>query len=86
MKQTFKLRESELKRMIAESVKSMINEGIWDAVEQNEYYEYDQFVDFIKNYYAKGNDQLAYQIEDDVNGWMCKMMDQLDNKYGHAIR
>lgn len=41
MKQTIKLRESELKRMIAESVKRAINEA-WD-IDDNGVIDYDEF-------------------------------------------
>lgn len=85
-KKLIRLTESDLHKIVKESVNKVINEGLWDAIEQNEYYEYDQFVDFIKNYYAKENDQLAYQIEDEINGWMAKMMEDLDTKYGNVMR
>lgn len=84
-KKVIRLTESDLHRIVKESVNKVIKEGLWDGIEQNGYQIHDQFVDFIKDYYAKGDNQLAYQIEDDVNGWLAKMMEDLDNKYGSTM-
>lgn len=82
MKQTIKLTESDLRRMISESVKRVLNEGLWNAIEMDNYQVYDNFVDFIKNYYAPNDDNKAYEIEDSVNDWIVQMMEDLDSKYG----
>lgn len=80
-----KITEAQLNRVIKESVNKILKEGLWNAIEKDNYQVYDAFVDFIKNYYAKGDDIKAYEIEDEVNDWMIKMMDDLDNKYGENI-
>lgn len=80
-----KITESQLNRIVKESVNQILKEGLWNAIEKDNYQVYDAFVDFIKNYYAKGDDIKAYEIEDEVNDWMVKMMDDLDNKYGENI-
>lgn len=85
MKKRVKLTEAQLNRIIKESVNQILKEGLWNAIEKDNYQVYDAFVDFIKNYYAKGDDIKAYEIEDEVNDWMVKMMDDLDNKYGENI-
>jgi len=53
----------------------------WDAVVNDEYKSYDKLVDLLKNHYAPNNDELAYQIEDDIHSYMSKMFEMLDKKY-----
>jgi hypothetical protein len=84
-KKQIRLTEGYLHRIVKESVNKVIKEGLWNGIEQNGYQIHDQFVDFIKDYYAKGDNQLAYQIEDDVNRWLAKMTEDLDNKYGSTM-
>ena len=82
MKRAVKLTERELKHIISESVKRVLNEGLWNAIEMDNYEVYDNFVDFIKNYYAPNDDNKAYEIENSVNDWIVQMMEDLDSKYG----
>ena len=42
-----KTNESDLHRIVKESVNKVIKEGLWDGIEQNGYQIHDQFVDFI---------------------------------------
>lgn len=77
-----RLTESDLHRIVKESVKKVLKEGLWDAIERDNHQVYDMFVDFIKNYYAPNDDSKAYEIEDVVNRWMVGMMSDLDSKYG----
>ena len=73
--------ESQLRQIVKESVKKVLKEGIWNAIEADDYMTYDAFVNFIKNYYAPQDDNLAYRIEDDVNKWMVSMFSELDKTY-----
>ena len=82
MKKLIRLTESDLRKIVKESVKRTLKEGLWDNIVKNNYQIYDQFVNFIRNFYAIKDSQLAYQVEDDVNAWLAKMMKDLDNKYG----
>ena len=82
MKNRIRLTESDLHRIGKESVNRVLNEGLWNAIERDNYQVYDMFVDFIKNYYAPNDDNKAYEIEDNVNDWMVRMMEDLDSKYG----
>ena len=82
MKRRIRLTESDLHRIVKKSVNRVLNEGLWNAIERDKYQAYDMFVNFIKNYYAPNDDNKAYEIEDDVNNWMIRMMEDLDSKYG----
>lgn len=81
-KQVIKLTESDLHKIVKESVNKVLNEGLWDAIERDKYQVYDMFVDFIKDYYAPNDNNKAYEIEDYVNDWMTRMIEDLDSKYG----
>lgn len=81
MKQTIRINESQLRKIVTESVKRILKEGLWQAIESDCYQVYDSFVDFIKGHYAPNDNELAYKIEDDINAWMVKMMADLDSKY-----
>lgn len=75
-------KKKSARRAVKESINRVLNEGLWDAIEKNNHQVYDMFVDFIKNYYASNDDNKAYEIEDYVNDWMVRMMEDLDSKYG----
>lgn len=81
-KKLIRLTESDLHRIVKESVNKVLREGLWNAIERDGYQIYDTFVDFIKNYYAPNDDNKAYEIENNVNDWMVQMMEDLDSKYG----
>ncbi len=51
-KKLIRLTESDLHRIVKGSVNRVLNEGLWNAIERDNYQVYDMFVDFIKNYYA----------------------------------
>lgn len=58
--------------------------GIWDAVEENGWKQYDDFVSLIKDTLAPNNPQdneKAYEIEDEVNAYLAKMFKELEEKY-----
>ena len=83
-KKLIRLTESDLHRIVKESVNNVLNEGVssaWDAIERSGYDVYDNFVDFLKNFYANGNRDLAYQIEDEIGDKIMNMIRELDAKY-----
>lgn len=55
--------------------------SIYDAIFNTNPEVYDKFVDFIKNFYSPEDNNLAYKIEDEVNGMLMKMFKTLDKKY-----
>ena len=77
----------EIKSFLTESNSKpiVLNEGLWEAIERDNYQVYDAFVDFIKDYYAPDDNKKAYEIEDVVNGLMTNMFKELDSKYGKNI-
>ena len=89
MKKTIKLTENELKNIVTEAIADIVSNntvnGAWDAIVNDEYKSYDRFVDLLKNYYAPNNNELAYQIEDDIHSYMTKMFEMLDKKYNNRL-
>ncbi len=79
----------EIKSFLTESNSNskptVLNEGLWEAIERDNYQVYDAFVDFIKDFYAPDDNKKAYEIEDVVNGLMLNMFKELDSKYGKNI-
>jgi len=58
--------------------------GIWDAVEENQWKQYDDFVSLIKDTLAPNipqDNEKAYEIEDEVNAYLTKMFKELEEKY-----
>ena len=84
--------EDELGELINDAwsyAKGLVNKGngkkgIWDAVEENGWRQYDDFVSLIKDTLAPNipqDNEKAYEIEDEVNAYLAKMFKELEEKY-----
>ncbi len=59
----------------------MAKRNIYTAIETDNYITYDEFVDFLKNFYAPDDNEKAYEVEDFVNAELSKMFDKLNEKF-----
>ena len=59
----------------------MAKKNIYTAIEADKYITYDEFVSFLKNFYAPDDNEKAYEVEDFVNAELSKMFDKLNEKF-----
>jgi hypothetical protein len=59
----------------------MAKRNIYTAIENDKYITYDEFVGFLKDFYAPDDDEKAYDVEDFVNAELSKMFDKLNEKF-----
>ena len=80
-----KFTEADLIKMGVSSVyckpKERCSDIFWDAVNQDDWRTYDNFVDFIKDVYAPGDNAKAYRIEDFVNKSIKQMIKEVDEVF-----
>lgn len=75
MSKSFKLKESELKNMIAESVKRVLNEGHWDSDVYNEWEQVREMVGDDTMLSELYNYMTSDQIEDFIYDHMNRNYD-----------
>lgn len=59
----------------------MAKRNIYTAIETDNYRTYDEFVNFIKDFYAPDDNEKAYEVEDFINGYLAGMFTILDTEY-----
>ena len=86
MKQTIKLRESELRNMIAESVRKIIRENVTVGPEHKIYDVLENVlktIDDVRNEFSQnGNDamsRLVWQLQQNIDNAYQEFIDTLDN-------
>lgn len=80
-----KFTEADLIKMGVSSVyckpTERCSDRFWDAVNQDEWRIYDNFVDFIKDIYAPGDNAKAYRIEDFVHKSIKQMIKEVEEVF-----
>lgn len=68
--------------MAQDEYKRVTGGAAWDKIVVDDDYEkYDAFVDSIKEYYAKGNDEVSAEVEDVCNKHFLDLLKELNIKF-----